>query len=300
MESEGRLNGKVAVITGGASGIGLATVERFVAEGANVVFCDLDPAQGRAVTAALPAGAGRLHHQRRKEGGPNDGHAIAQRLGPAAQFVAADVTDIGSLGTVIDRAVSAFGGLDILVNNAGVGGGEISVEACSEALFDRTVAVNLRGPWLGMKLAFPHLRARGGGAIVTTSSISALMGMPGQGAYGASKAGVLQLTRVAAMEGAADLIRVNAVCPGGIVTPIIYETPLLDGPIELDAVVRAMASAQPLPRPGLPDDIANAILWLASDESRFVTGQSIVVDGGLSVEFDSRHRRKPSGSGAPR
>lgn len=287
-----RLDGKVAVVTGGASGIGLATVERFVAEGARVVFCDLDPEQGRTLSAEIGDGAARLHHRRRAEGGPNDGRAIAERLGATAIFVPADVTDAASLGAVIDRAVSEFGGLDILVNNAGVGGGEISVEACAEDLFDRTLAVNLRGPWLGMKLAFPHLRARGGGVIVTTSSISALMGMPGQGAYGASKAGVLQLTRVAAIEGAAHFIRVNAVCPGGIVTPIIYDTPLLDGPMDAQAVAGAMAGAQPLPRAGLPEDIANAILWLASDESSFVTGQSIVVDGGLSVEFDSRHRAR--------
>jgi NAD(P)-dependent dehydrogenase (short-subunit alcohol dehydrogenase family) len=117
------------------------------------------------------------------------------------------------------------------------------------------------------------------------------MGMPGQGAYGASKAGVLQLTRVAAMEGAADFIRVNAVCPGGIVTPIIYENPALASPFPRDAVRQAMARAQPLPRAGMPEDIANAILWLASDEAGFVTGQTIVVDGGLSVEFDSQHRR---------
>ncbi|RYF92678.1 MAG: SDR family oxidoreductase [Caulobacteraceae bacterium] len=225
-----RLAGKVAVVTGGASGIGLATVERFVAEGARVVFCDLEPAVGRA---------------------------LAERLADAG---------------VVDQ----------------------HIEACSEALFDRTLAVNLRGPWLGIKLAFPLLRARGGGSIVNTSSISALMGMPGQGAYGASKAGVLQLTRVAAMEGAADFIRVNAVCPGGVVTPIIYETPLLDRPMDAAAVTAAMNGAQPLPRAGQPADIADAILWLASDESRFVTGQSIVVDGGLSVEFDSRHRRRAS------
>ncbi|MDO9337113.1 MAG: SDR family NAD(P)-dependent oxidoreductase [Caulobacter sp.] len=289
-----RLAGKVAVVTGGASGIGLATVERFVAEGARVVFCDLEPADGRALAERLADGADKLHHRRRADGGPNDGRAIAGRLGPAARFVGADVTEAASLQRVLDEAVTAFGGLDVLVNNAGVGGGEVSIEACSEALFDRTLAVNLRGPWLGIKLAFPLLRARGGGSIVNTSSISALMGMPGQGAYGASKAGVLQLTRVAAMEGAADFIRVNAVCPGGVVTPIIYETPLLDRPMDAAAVTAAMNGAQPLPRAGQPADIADAILWLASDESRFVTGQSIVVDGGLSVEFDSRHRRRAS------
>lgn len=287
-----RLAGKVALVTGGASGIGLAVVERFIAEGAQVVFCDLEPAAGRALAEQLGDGADKLHHRRREEGGPNDGRAIAERLGPNARFVGADVTEMTSLKRVFDESVDVFGGLDILVNNAGVGGGEVSVEACSEALFDRTLAVNLRGPWLGMKLAFPLLRARGGGSIVTTASISALVGMPGQGAYGASKAGVLQLTRVAAMEGAADFIRVNAVCPGGVVTPIIYETPLLDQAIDQAAVAAAMASAQPLPRAGEPRDIADAVLWLASDESRFVTGQSVVVDGGLSVEFDSRHRRR--------
>ena len=286
-----RLEGKVAVVTGGASGIGLATVERFVSEGARVVFCDLDPGQGRQLQDSLGGAAARLHHSRREEGGANDGHAIAQRLGASALFMPADVTDAASVEAVIEKAVDAFGGLDILVNNAGVGGGEISVEACAEDVFDRTLAVNLRGPWLGMKAAFKHLRARGGGSIITTSSISALVGMPGQGAYGASKAGVLQLTRVAAMEGAKHFIRANAVCPGGVVTPIIYDSPLFDRGFDPARVTESMTQAQPLPRAGLPEDIANAILWLASDESSFVTGQAIVVDGGLTAEFDSRHRR---------
>lgn len=287
--NKGRLEGKVAVVTGGASGIGLATVERFIKEGARVVFCDLGPAQGRELATSL-GDAGHLHHRRREEGGPNDGHAIATRLGPSAIFMAADVTDAASLAAVIEKAVSEFGGLDILVNNAGIGGTEPGIEGVSEATFDRTLAVNLRGPWLGMKLAFPHLRARGGGSIVTTSSISALQGMPGQGAYGASKAGVLQLTRVAAMEGASKFIRVNAVCPGGVVTPLIHQNPTLGLDMTLEDTEAFLTTAQPLPRAGQPEDIANAILWLASDESSFVTGQTIVVDGGLSVEFDSRHR----------
>jgi NAD(P)-dependent dehydrogenase (short-subunit alcohol dehydrogenase family) len=286
----GRLEGKVAVVTGGASGIGLATVERFVEEGAKVVFCDLAPEQGRAVAKELGE-AGRLHHSRRAEGGANDGEAIAKRLGNAgAVFVPADVSKADSLKAVIDTAVERFGGLDILVNNAGIGGGETSVEACPEAIFDRVVAVNLKGPFLGIKLAFPHMKARGGGAIVTTSSISALMGMPGQGAYGASKAGVLQLTRVAAQEGAPHFIRVNAVCPGGVVTPIIFDSPFLEQGMPEEALAARMAEAQPIPRAGRPKDMANAILFLASDEASFVTGQALVVDGGLSTEFDSRMR----------
>lgn len=295
--SGGRLQGKVALVTGGASGIGLATVERFVAEGAQVVFCDLEP--GHAFGAEVGEAALRLHHRRRQTGGAHDGRAIAERLGPAAVFQPADVTDAASLGAVFELAASRFGGLDILVNNAGVGGGEGAVEDCPEAVFERTLAVNLRGPWLGIKLAFPYLRARGGGAIVTTSSISGLQAMPGQGAYGASKAAVLQLTRVAAMEGAHHFIRVNAVCPGGVVTPIIYDSPLLDQAIDAEALATAMARAQPLPRAGRPEDIANAILWLASDEAGFVTGQSIVIDGGLAVEFDSRHRARSADRPSP-
>ncbi len=288
-----RLEGKVAVITGGASGIGLATVERFIAEGAGVVFCDLAPDQSRALGETIGAAAAKLHHKRREAGGANDGFSIAERLGEAALFCPVDVTDPPAISAAIELAVRHFGGLDVLVNNAGVGGGEISIEQCEEALFDRTLAVNLRAPWLAMKFAMPHLRARGGGSIVTTSSISALRGMPGQGAYGASKAGVLQLTRVAAMEGARDFIRANAVCPGGVVTPIIYDSPLFERGFDQARVAEAMAAAQPLPRAGLPADIANAILWLASDESSFVTGQAIVVDGGLAAEFDSRHRARP-------
>lgn len=285
----GRLIGKTAIVTGGASGIGLATVQRFVAEGANVVLCDLSPEAGRGLASSLGE-AGRLHHSRRAAGGPNDGDAIAEHLGDRVVFVPADVTDEAALARVFDTAVARFGGLDILVNNAGVGGGEGPIETCPRKLFDRTIAVNLLGPWLGIKLAFPLLRARGGGSIVNTSSVSALLGMPGQGAYGASKAGVLQLTRVAAMEGAPDFIRVNAVCPGGVLTPIIYDSPFFEQAIDSQLIDKGLAATQPLPRACQPADVANAILWLASGESSFVTGQSINVDGGLTAEFDSRHR----------
>lgn len=286
-----RLEGKTALVTGGASGIGLATVRLFVAEGANVVICDLSPRQGRDIASGL-GDAAKLHHTRRDEGGPNDGNAIAVELGGQVRFADCDVTNEESLAAAFQIAVQEFGGLDILVNNAGIGGGEGSIEDCPRALFDRTMAVNLLGPWLGMKLAFPLLRARGGGSIVTTSSVSALVGMPGQGAYGASKAGVLQLTRVAAMEGAPDFIRANAVCPGGVSTPIIYDSPFFDQAVDRGLIDASLANGQPLPRACQPEDIANAILWLASDDSAFVTGQTITVDGGLSVEFSSQYRAK--------
>jgi NAD(P)-dependent dehydrogenase (short-subunit alcohol dehydrogenase family) len=288
----GQLEGKTALVTGGASGIGLSTVRRFIAEGANVVICDLSPQQGRNLVDKL-GDAAKLHHSRRAEGGPNDGNAIATELGDRACFIGTDVTDEESLRNAFQLAVDRFGGLDILVNNAGIGGGEGPIETCPRSFFDRTIAVNLLGPWLGIKLAFPLLRVRGGGSIVSTSSISALVGMPGQGAYGASKAGVLQLTRVAAMEGAADFIRVNAVCPGGVVTPIIYDSPFSEKAIDPHLIDRGLSTAQPLPRACKPEDVANAILWLASDQSSFVTGQTVTVDGGLTVEFSAQHRRQP-------
>ena len=286
------MEGSVAVVTGGASGIGLATVERLVMEGARVVFCDLDPAAGKTLRNELGA-AGRLHHSRRVEGGPNDGNAVAARLGDSAVFVGADITDRSQLERVFATAAERFDGIDIVVNNAGVGGGEGTIEQCPEEIFDRTIAVNLRAVWMGIKLAFPYLRERGGGAIVNTSSISALAGMAGQGAYGASKAGVLQLTRVAAIEGAPHSIRVNAVCPGGTLTPIIYDSPFFDSTIDPAAVESRLADAQPLHRAGLPEDIAGAICWLASGDAAFVTGQHVVVDGGLSIEFDARARSRP-------
>lgn len=287
-----RLEGKVAVVTGGASGIGLAATERFVAEGARVVLCDL-PAESSDQLVARLGAAARLHHLRRPKGGPNDGAAIAARLGQAATFVPADVTNHEALAAVIDTAISHYGGLDILFNNAGVGGGEGHIIDCPEELFDRTLAVNLKAVWWGIKLAAPHLIARGGGSIVTTASISGIAGMPGQGAYGAAKGGVIQLTRVAAMELASSFVRVNAICPGGVVTPIIYDSGFFDQALNPDDVRAGMATAHPIPRACEPEDIANAALWLASDESSFVTGQAIVVDGGQTIEFDARHRSRP-------
>jgi NAD(P)-dependent dehydrogenase (short-subunit alcohol dehydrogenase family) len=285
----GRLEGKVAVVTGGASGIGLAAVERFVEEGARVVLCDLSPDGGRELAQKL-GDAGRLHYSRREVGGPNDGHAIADRLGPQVRFAPCDVTDPRALGAALQLAVDEFGGLDVLYNNAGVGAPEGSIVDCPEEIFDRTIAVNLKAVWLGIKLAAPRIAERGGGSIINTASISGLVGLPGQGAYGAAKGGVVQLTRVAAMELAPSFVRVNSICPGGIVTPIIYQNPGLPQEIDRGAVEAQMERTQPIPRAGRPLDIANTAVWLASDESSFVTGQSIAVDGGITAEFDARSR----------
>lgn len=286
----GRLEGKVAVITGGASGMGLATVRRFVGEGAHVVFCDLPPGAGKELVDRLGEVKARMHHTRREPGGPNDGWVIAEEIGAAATFVPADITDADAMADVIGTAVSTYGGLDIMFNNAGIGGAEGSIVDCPEEIWDRVIDVDLKAVWRGIKLVAPHMIERGGGSIISTASVAGISGIQGLGAYGAAKAGVMELTRVAAMELAHALVRVNCICPGGIVTPILYDSPLRDEPVDPEAMRSAMAAGQPIPRAGEPEDIANAALWLASDESSFVTGQAIVVDGGLTVEFDSRMR----------
>jgi NAD(P)-dependent dehydrogenase (short-subunit alcohol dehydrogenase family) len=280
----GRLEGKVAVITGGASGMGLATVERFVEEGAAVVFCDLAPETHADLEARIGVEKARMHHSRRKTGGPNDGYAIARRLGNGAAFVPADVTDPDALAAVIDEAVSRYGGLDIMFNNAGIGGAEGSVVDCPDEIWDRVIDVDLKAVWRGIKLAAPHIGKRGGGSIISTASIAAIIGFPGLGAYGAAKAGVAELTRVAAVELGPQSIRVNCILPGGVVTPLIYDSPLMEEGIGAALMSARLAQAQPIPRAGEPRDIANTALWLASDESSFVTGQSIVVDGGMSID----------------
>lgn len=286
----GVLDGKVAIVTGGASGMGLATVERFVAEGAQVVLTDLPAGDYATLVDRLGEERARVHYRDRAKDGPNDGYAIAERLGAAARFVPADVTVTDELAEVVETAVREFGGLDIMFNNAGVGGAEGSVVDCPEALYDRILDIDLKAVWRGIKLAAPRIVERGGGSIISTSSGAALMGIPGLAAYSAAKGGVVALTRAAAMELASKHVRVNCICPGGIVTPIIYNSPIREASMDPDTLRAVLAMAHPIPRAGEPEDIANAALWLASDQSSFVTGQAIAVDGGLSAEADSRMR----------
>ena len=286
----GRLDGKVAVITGGASGMGLATVERFVAEGAEVVLTDLPAGDFDQLVDRLGEEKAQVHYRNREKDGPNDGYAIAERLGPSAKFVPADVTLGDELAEVIDTAVREFGGLDVLFNNAGVGGAEGTIVDCPEPLFDRIIDIDLKAVWRGIKLAAPHMKERGGGSIISTSSGAGLMGIPGLAAYSAAKGGVIALTRVAAIELAQSFIRVNCICPGGIVTPILYNSPIREASIDPDSLRAVMTMAHPIPRAGEPEDIANTALWLASDESSFVSGQAIAVDGALSAEADARLR----------
>lgn len=283
----GQLEGKVAIVTGGASGMGLATVERFVAEGAKVVLCDLPVKSKDELAAEIGEEKAAMHHTRRERGGPNDGIAIADRLGVNATFAPCDVTDAQQLADVIDTAVTKYGGLDVMYNNAGIGGHEGSIIDCPDHVYDRVLDVDLKAVWRGIKLAAPRIAERGGGSIISTASIAAIMGFPGLAAYGAAKAGVCALTRVAAVELAPMNIRVNAILPGGIVTPILYDSPMLPMAFDPDMVRAGMTDMQPLKRSGEPTDIAGAALWLASDDSSFVTGQAIQVDGGFTVQVRS-------------
>ena len=244
----GRLEGKVALITGGCSGIGLGTVELFVAEGASVVAADLQDAKGAI---------------------------LEQRFPDKVRFAHCDVTVEAEIEAATKLAVSAFGGLDILFNNAGHGG----------ALGD-TFALLVRGPAIGMKHAVPLMRARGGGAIVNTASIAGLQAGFGPLAYSAAKAAVIQLTRVSAAELSPMKIRVNAICPGLIATSIFGASFGLprEAADQMAAQIEELAPRfQPVPKAGLPSDIAQAALYLASDASAFVSGTHLVVDGGLTI-----------------
>ena len=252
----GRLEDKVAVITGGASGIGEASVRLFVEEGAEVVVADVQDERG-----------GRL----------------ASELG--AEYVHADVTREEDVEAAVSHAVDVYGRLDCMFNNAGIAGAVGPIESVTVEAFDRTVAVLLRGVFLGVKHAAPVMRAQGGGSIINTASVAAVRTGYGNHVYSAAKAGVVQFTRSVAMELGEDNVRVNCVLPGFIPTPMIARArgvPLGEADGKLDVITEAFREAQPIRRPGHPDDIAKAALWLASDDSGFVNGHALVVDGGVS------------------
>ena len=261
----GRLNGQVAIITGGASGMGAATCRRFVEEGAKVVVADLQQ---------------------------DKGEALADELGPSAKFVLTDVGNEADIQAMVATALDAFGRLDCLFNNAGFGGvrGEIHETDMGDA-YQRTVAGLLTGPILGMKHAAPIMKRQGNGSIISTASVAGMRGGMGPHVYSALKAAVIGLTQSVAVELAEFHVRVNAICPGGIVTPIFLGGNRIKAGANttLEETLRpAFAQMQPVPRAGEGFDIANAALFLASDESSFVTGHALVVDGGLTV---GRRRR---------
>jgi len=251
----GQLDGKAAVITGGASGMGRAAALLFSREGARVVLADLNAAGGEAAA---------------KE---------ASEAGQRCVFQRTDVTAEADIAALVARALSEFGRLDVMFNNAGIGGALGPLEGISVEDWDRTQAVCLRGVFLGIKHAVAPMRAQGGGAIISTASIAGIDGFANLHAYCAAKAGVVNLTRSAALEYAHEKIRVNCIAPGGVSTPILA----LGGAFNKAATDVALVNAQPLPIAGQPEDIAQAALFLASDASRFVTGHCLVVDGGATA-----------------
>lgn len=252
----GQLDGKVAIITGAASGMGKAAALLFSREGANVVLADLNVAGGEAAA---------------KE---------ASEAGRRCAFQRTDVTQEADIAALVVRALSEFGRLDVMFNNAGIGGALGPLEGISVEDWDRTQAVCLRGVFLGIKHAVAPMRARGGGAIVSTASIAGIDGYANLHAYCAAKAGVVNLTRSAALEFAHEKIRVNCIAPGGVSTPILA---LGGGGFNKEATDAALVNAQPLPIAGQPEDIAEAALFLACDAARFITGHCLVVDGGATA-----------------
>jgi NAD(P)-dependent dehydrogenase (short-subunit alcohol dehydrogenase family) len=256
----GRLDNKIAAVTGGCSGIGLGTVEKFVAEGAKVVVGDIDDAAGAALEARF-AGAVAYQH--------------------------CDVTDERQIEALMAAAETRFGGLDIVFNNAGAGGTPARIDEMSAEGWDRTQSLLLRSVALGIRYATPHLKKRGGGAIVNTASIAGVQSGAAPIAYSVAKAGVIHLTRIAGAELARSGIRVNAVAPGLILTNIFTanteRVPAAAAPAVKAALAKGAPNAQPIAKAGLPEDIANAVVFFASDDSAFVTGEYLLVDGGAFI-----------------
>jgi NAD(P)-dependent dehydrogenase (short-subunit alcohol dehydrogenase family) len=253
-----RFQGKRAVVTGGASGIGRATALRLAEEGAEVLIGDLNVADGEDLAATSN---GRIRFQR------------------------TDVTRAAEIEALM-LAADAAGGLDVVFNNAGAAGARAKIDEISPDEWDSTMALLLRSVALGMRYAAPLMAKRGGGAIVNTSSVSALGSGYAPTAYSTAKAGVLHLTKMAAADLAKHNIRVNAVVPGFITTNIFTSALGLEGPARdhVNGVIAATAAkAQPVQRAGRPEDIAAAVAYLASDDAAFVTGTHILVDGGMLV-----------------
>lgn len=255
----GRLEGKVAVITGGASGIGEGTVRLFAEEGARVLIADIQDARGEK---------------------------LAEELGPATSYCHTDVAREEDVRGAIAQAVAKWRQLDVMFNNAGIGGVSGPIESTDMEEYDRTMGVLLRGVVLGMKHAAPIMKAQGWGSIINTASVAGVGIGFGPHIYSAAKAAVIHLTKSVANELGESGVRVNAICPGGIATPIFGKGMGLDAE-QADLTVELMkvrlAQGQPIKRAGLPRDIAEAAAWLASDASSFVTGHALVVDGGITT-----------------
>lgn len=248
----GMVDGKVAVVTGGASGIGRAACRIFAREGAKVVVSDVNDAGGA------------------------DTVELIEQAGGTATYVHCDTSNAGQVEAMVKATVDTFGSLDCAFNNAGVGDPTARIVDCTEEEFDRFYQINLKGVWLCMKYEIKQMLIQGGGAIVNTASIAGLIAAPNLGAYGASKHGVVGLTKTGAIECATKKIRVNAVCPGVIRTPMV-EILFKERP----GMEERMIKYQPVHRLGVPEEIGEAAVWLCSDAASFVTGHALPVDGGI-------------------
>ncbi|HEX9823361.1 MAG TPA: glucose 1-dehydrogenase [Actinomycetota bacterium] len=252
-----RFEGKAVLVTGAGSGIGRATAVAFGREGASVAIADID-AEGGEQTVRL-----------------------VKDLGADAFFVRSDVSDPADAEAMVRWAVDRLGGLDVAVNNAGIEGVLAPTADYPIEVWGRVLAVNLTGQWLSMKYEIPELLRRGGGAIVNVASILGVVGFANAPAYTAAKHGLVGLTKVAAMEYAPRGIRINAVCPGFIETPMVMDRGVAAG--SNPEVYEQIATLHPIGRLGTPEEIAAAILWLASDEATFVAGHALVADGAYTA-----------------
>lgn len=250
-----RLAGKVALVTGTTSGIGRAMIERFAAEGARVVGAGRRADEGEAIVAAIRA------------------------RGDEATFIATDVSQRGEVVRLVAETVARYGSLDIVVNNAAIGVFNKTVENTAEDEWDRTLAINLKSAYLVSHEAIPHLRTRGGGSIINVSSVHAYATTEGVAAYAASKGGLLALSRQMALDFARDSIRVNALVVGAVETDMLRAHAEREG--KTYAEMGWVFEPHAIGRIGQPEEIASAALFLASDESSFVTGAPMIADGGL-------------------
>ena len=240
---------KVVIVTGGSFGIGKATAIAFAQRGAKVVIADV--AEGGEALAAL------------------------KQAGAEATYIHCDVSDEASIKAMIDKTIALYGRLDYAFNNAGIEGASAPTHECTSQNWNKTIDTNLKGVWLCMKYEIPHMLKQGKGAIVNNASIAGLVGFPNIPAYVASKHGVIGLTKNAALEYAKMGIRVNVVCPGVIKTPMVDRFTGKNKEVE-----KQFETMEPIGRLGEPEEVADAVIWLCSDSSSFVTGHSLAVDGG--------------------